>query len=377
MNIEQLKQSKMLAKLPQLVREAESLRRNPEEPADVSLADMLEDNGGMTVTELYQDLGIDPSYDTISNLFTLPESSIRWLVPEIIRDALRLGLRRAPIWPSLIAAEQTIKGLTATVPWWNMSDATPRYVGEGETITKGSVSIGSKTLTLRKMGRGISITDEVRNYCSINIVSLFLQDFGVKLGYGLDKLAINCLINGEASDGSESAPAVGIAVANTLTYKDILKVWVRMSRLGRKPNMMIAGETVAVDTLSMIEFTNANRLTGTPAVNINLKTPIPASTDYYVHGAVDANTQIVVDTSACMLKYNAQPLLVETERIVSNQTEATYASLTTGFAIMMRDARVIIESAETIGAVGAAHGWPTFMDPTNAANGAQELVSIL
>lgn len=377
MNTIKYKESKLKSHLPGLVQLAESMRRSPEEPMDVSLAEVMEDfdgdehginlpEGGLTMSALYEDLGVDPSFDTISNLFTLPDTSIRWLVPEIIRDALRLGLRKAPIYPNLIAAQQTIKSLQATVPWWNMSDAKMKWVGEGETITKGSVSIGSKNITIRKMGRGISITDEVKNYCSINIVSLFMQDLGVKMGQGLDTLAIETLINGEAGNtGTESAPVIGVATGGTLLYKDLLTIWVRMGRIGRSPNAIIGGEQAAIDTLNMTQFSQTGRLYGAPVTGINMKTPIPTTTDYYVHGLVAANQQIIVDTSSALIKYDAQPLLVETERIISNQTTATFATMTTGFAIMMRDARVILDSANSKGADGAAYGWPAYMNPVS------------
>ena len=74
---------------------------------------------------LYLDLGIDTSIDTLENIFTMPDESVRFLVPEIIRDALRLGLRKAPIWRNLTAAEQTVKQPAVTIPHLNMSDATP------------------------------------------------------------------------------------------------------------------------------------------------------------------------------------------------------------------------------------------------------------
>lgn len=367
MDARQLKKSKHKAQLKAWVNNAEALRRDPNEPTDVTLADVMSnaEDAPESMAQLYADLGIDPSVDTIENIFTTPDESVRWLVPEIIRDSLRLGLRRAPIYPNIIAAEQTLKGLSATIPHWNMSDAKPRYVGEGETISLGSLSIGKKNMTLRKMGRGIKISYEVKQYCAINVVSIFLQDFGVKLGQGLDNLLIDVLINGEQTNGSESAAVVGIATPGSLAYRDLLKVWVRMGRLSRSPKAIIGGEDAAVDLLDLPEF--KSRYSGSAEHNLNVKTPVPTSTDYYVHGAVAPNQQIIVDPASSIIKYNAQPLLVETEKIVSNQTEATYATLTTGFAVMMRDGRMIVDDTLDF----ATAGFPDWMDPKD-----QEIVII-
>jgi hypothetical protein len=265
-------------------------------------------------------------------------------------------LRKAPIWSDLIAAEEPISQLQATVPHLNMSDATPKELGEAETIGLGALSYGQKDFKLKKYGRGLKITDEVKNYVSLNVLSVWLQDFGVKLNHGIDSLALNTLINGEQADGSESAAVIGTASGSALAYKDLLKLWIRMARIGRNPQAMVGGEDAAINLLEMDEF--KNRYTGTPHKTLNVKTPLPQTVPYYIHSAVPATQHLVVDTSAALMKFNAQPLMVESERIVSNQTEATYASLTTGFAIVYRDARVIIDSDIAF----SGNGFPSWMD---------------
>lgn len=334
----------------------ESLRRNANNPKDVNFPEFVKLKYGVSMESYYSEMGVDPCMDTMSNLFTTPDEGFRWLVPEIIREALRLGLRKAPIYGSIIAAEQTITQLSITMPHINMSDATPKYVGEAETISLGNISYGQKTLKVRKMGRGIKIPYEVKQYVALNVVSIFLQDMGVKLGQGIDSLLIDCLLNGEQADGSESAPVVGITTIGTIVYKDILKVWLRMSRMGKNPTAMIGGEDMALAVLDLPEFKDKH--VGTPLVSLNVKTPIPVKSDFFIHGAMPANQLLVIDPSSTVIKYNAQPLLVESEKIVSNQTEATYATLTTGFGIVYRDSRVVIDKSLAF----ASQGFPSYMD---------------
>lgn len=364
MDITRYENSKLKGQVKAMAMQCDSLRKNSENPVDATFESFLKKKHDITLNGLFDDLGIDPSVDTIENIFTMPDESVRWLVPEIFREALRLGLRKSPIWSSVIAAEQTVKGLSVTIPHINMSEAAPSYVGEAETIPVGGISFGQKTLKLRKIGKGVKIPYEVRNYVSLNVVSIFLQDFGVKLGHAIDALMIDTLINGEQADGTESAPVIGITTPNTLTYADILRIWVRMSRIGRIPSIMIGGEAAALNTLNLTEFkTNSSGGTapaGVPSSNaVKLKSPIPASTDYYIHGSMPSNQQLIIDPSAAIIKYNAQPLLVESEKIVSNQTEATYATLTTGFGIAFRDGRVLLDSSLDF---DTTNGFPSYMD---------------
>ena len=347
----------------QLVAQLDSMRRNSDHPVEVTLAELVTKRYGVSMDAFFEELGFNPAIDTIQNIFTMPDVSVRWLVPEIIREAVRLGLRKAAIWPDLVAMEETIKQTQATIPHLNMSDAAPKYVNEGETIPLGDISYGQKDFKIRKIGRGIKTTYEVMNYCSINVVSIFLQDFGIKLGQSMDALLIDTLINGEQTNGSESAPVIGVGTVGSVTYKDLLKVWIRMARIGKSPKAIIGGEDAALNTLDLPEFkTNVNGGTqpaGVPSSSaLTLKSPIPKNANYYIHGAVPDDQQIIIDPSSAIVKYNAQPLLVESDKIVSNQTMSTFASLTTGFGILFRDSRVVLDSSVTF----AAAGFPAYMD---------------
>lgn len=364
MDLEKYNKSTYRAELRETVMECEAMRSDANNPVDITLGEYIKKKYDTDFNSYLEDLGIDSSRDTVNNIFTKPtvDQEARWLVPEIYRSALRLGMRKAPIFSSIIIGEQSVTQTSFKVPHWNMSDATPEYVGEAETIKKGNVSFGQKTIEIRKMGKGITIPYEVKQYVPINIVGIYLQDFGIKLGMGLDNLAIDCLINGEQLDGSESCAVIGVATVNTLAYKDLLKVWIRLSRLGRFGNTIIAGENMAIDTLDLDEF--KNRKQGTTDATLLLKSPVPNSVNYFVHGSVPTNQSIIVDSSSTLIKYNAQPLLVESEKIVSNQTESTYASLTTGFGIVYRDGRIIVDRSIAF----SSNGFPTWMDADTAEN---------
>lgn len=357
MNIEKFMASEHRGKIREMASLADSLRKDKEQPTDVTLAEVVAESfDNLTIEELYESLGIDPTIDTISNIFTLPDEDVRWLIPEIIRDSIRLGLREAPIWPNLVATEQDISQKSVTMPMVNMSDAVPHKVGEAETIPLGSISYGDKSVTTFKIGRGIKITYEIEQYVSLDVISIFFQDFGIKLGQALDTLAIDVLVNGDQNDGSESAPVIGVGTPGTKVYKDFLKPWIRGSRLGRKFNTIIGSEDSALETLDLKEF--KERKSGTTDAKLNLKTPIPTDANYFIHGNVPPNQEILLDNRFALVKFNVIPLLIESDKIVSNQTKEFYASLTVGFGKLFRDSVLLLDSSLNF----STNGFPAFMD---------------
>lgn len=358
MNLETFEKSQFKGGIREMVQLAHALRTDPKHRVDISIQDLIKAKHNIGYAEFLADLGIDPSVDTVSNIFMTPDSDIRWLVPEIFREALLLGYRSAPIWPNIIAAEEGTTGLTQIMPWINMADAAPKKVGEGETIPVGTLSWGQKKFSIYKIGRGIKIPYEVLQYSSLQVVKLFLKDFGVKLGYAQDTLAIDCLLNGEQADGSESAPVIGVTTPGSKVYKDYLKIWTRLSRMGRVPSVMLGGEAASILTMDMTEFKQNASYMAPPLVALNTNTPVPKKFDYFVHGNVPASQEIMVDPTSALIKFNAQPLLVESERIVSNQTEAFYCSLTSGFAKLFRDAAVVLDASKDV----SSYTFPTWME---------------
>lgn len=122
-------------------------------PVDITLGELTTGKWGITQDELFEKLDINPKIDTMENIFTMPQQDVRWIVPEIIRSAITLGMRQAPFYPEIIASDQSISGLSAIMPMINMSDAAPAKVNEAETIPLGDVSFGQKSVSLFKLVR--------------------------------------------------------------------------------------------------------------------------------------------------------------------------------------------------------------------------------
>lgn len=346
-------------KLPEMVRQLDMYRAGNDKvkPVDMSLEDITQGMFGLSKEAFMEKMGINTKVDTMQNIYSMPDQSIRWIVPEIIREAVTLGMRQAPFYPTIIASDQPISGLSAIMPSINMSDAAPAKVNEAETIPLGDISFGQKSVRLFKIGKGFKITDEVKNYVSLDVLGIYLRDFGVQLGYAMDTLAMDTLINGNMTDGSESAPVIGVGdKSKGIQYKDLLKLWVRAARMGRNFQTMIGSESQAVELLDLPEF--KKRESGTTQATLNVKSPVPNKADMYIHPSTPTNDILLVDPSAALIKLTARQLMLESERIVSNQTEAVYASLTTGFSKMYNDAAILMDATKEF----STYGFPQSMN---------------
>jgi hypothetical protein len=260
--------------------------------------------------------------------------------------------------------DKSYLAVTPMVPNYDGKDQEPVYLpakvpvlllqGIEGIATGASTVIPSFSLASVK---GFKLTDEVKNYVSIDVLGIYLRDFGIQLGYAMDTLAMDVLMNGNKADGSESAPVIGVyETTNGITYKDLLHIWVRAARMGRNFTTMIGGEDQAIEMLNLPEF--KERHSGTTEATLNIKSPVPNKADFYIHPGTPDQQLLMVDTSAALIKLTAKQLMLESERIVSNQTEAVYASLTTGFSKMYQDAVLLLAANKKF----SEAGFPSFMN---------------
>lgn len=323
-------------------------------PTDVTLKGYLADSFGpdMTPDAFYAQLGIDLSGGiTVDKMLNTEDNESRWLFPEIVRDAIKRGLEYTPIYTALIAMEETVNGTGITMPFLDLTDidrdeVSLRDVNEGATIPEGEV-IGwnEKNVTIRKQARGLKQTYESILFCPINLAAIYFEELGTQMGADLDRALVVVALNGDQNDGSESAPVIGAATANTLLYTDIARAWIRFSRIGRNSQAMLTSEADAITILNLEEFQKsipANAVAPS-GVTLNVRSPLPSSQDIFVHDAVPTGKIIFVDKGRAFVQLTAMPLLIESEKIVSRQVEGQYVSIITGFANIFRDGRLVLD----------------------------------
>ena len=319
---------------------------------DVTLKGYLAENWGedLTPEKFYASLGVDLKSTNIHKLLSMTDLN-KYLVPEIIRDAIRIGLEYSPFFPTLVTSNEAIDSQGVTMPSMDFTTQDPAEVRLRDVNESASIPIGmivtwqDKQVSVKKKARGMQQTYESIMFTPINLATVYFEELGTRMGSDLDTDLVGIAINGDQGDGSQSAPVIGAATANTLLYSDIARAWMRFRKLNRTSTVMLCSEADALTIMDMAEFKRTLIPNGiTPSgVTLNVTRPLPTTQDILIHDAVPTGKIIFIDTSRAFVQLTAMPLLIETEKVVQRQLQGEYVSIITGFANVFRDGRLILD----------------------------------
>ncbi len=369
---------------------------------DITLSNFIaqnyKDNDGndLSVRHLYSELGINPRTTTVEQLYA--DADAVCLMSEISRDGARRGMGmaqrevakqrqasmagtydggrerfmsrevfldpvmrgavQATFYPDLIIREETVNQPTVTIPKIELSDAQLKDSSEAATVEEGSVTYGSKVVTLKKKARAFKVSYEAIRYNSLSLAQIFFEDAGRILGHSLNGMAVDGVISGDQPDTSESAAVIGVEdTAKGIQWIDLARVAIQFALLGRVGTQAIGNAT---STLNYVNLDEMKKKYLTNAIlNTMLKSPLTFPEDLYVSTKVTNAKLVINDPSASLVQLTSAPIMVENEKIISKQLEQAVVSITTGFAKIQRNASIVINPAVTF----AAAGFPAWMQP--------------
>ena len=298
---------------------------------------------GMRGLTLRQDLNQQQMLNAIfSHAPVQTDPANRFITPELFLPWINRGVVQGEYWQDLISNDIAVSQPQFTMPLMSLSDAGLEERTEGAAAREGTVTYGSKSVTVKERRKAIYFTDESIMFNSVNLVSVFFEDLGRLLGAGLNGEAVRVLLDGDQSDGSEAATVIGVTAAGTLAYKDIARVWVRMGLIHRIVRQILANEDMTLDYLDLTEVKNT-RFDGLPLLETRLRQPLPNMMDLFPAFKVPANKLCLSDPSMAMVALTAKPLTLEQERIIARSLNGTHATIWKGFAIQQANARVVID----------------------------------
>lgn len=279
----------------------------------------------------------------------------RFIIPEIFASAIRIGHQHTSLHQNWIAATMPMRTEQIVMPQIKRGDAMPTRLNEGANIPMGSVQFGKKTAKTFKIGTGMKITDELMLQSTLDMLFIYLQEVGNNMAIGADSLALDVLVNGEQTDGSESAPVIGVITPGTVAYKDIKRVFTRMERMGQPASRIIAGEDDGINITGIDRFEGFQGQTQLASIRSIIGVPNQFSIDTHVP---PTDQMIFVSPNKALVKLQFRGLMTERRRNPENQTDELFITDHIGFAVVKRDARVILDKSLNYNAAG----FPDYMN---------------
>lgn len=287
-----------------------------------------------------QEFGVDLSRITVDRFFQT-DPNTKWLFPDIVREAVLTGLKRKPVYPSLIARDEPIEGTAYDVPHVieDANEEELRSVAEGAAIPESKIQYGDRVVRIDKKGRGVIASYEVIRRMSVDMLRIHLERMGERLGRNLDARLAAVLIDGDSSGAGTAATVINTAVSGSWAYSDIVHAFMTLTLDHYfTPTHMLANGDLCQTILDMDEFKDAALFDF--AKTGNLPTPLGVRLVPMTDQPDDKLTML--DAGYAVQKLTEQDLLVESDKLINQQWDRTYLTVVTDFAILYENARIVV-----------------------------------
>jgi hypothetical protein len=286
------------------------------------------------------------SYASTPNNTNGVPSEYRFIIPEIFGEAIRTGYEHASLHQGWIAGTTNMNGHKMTLPRIERGDGVPSIVAEGADMPVGSIKFGKKDVSIFKVGTGFQITDELVRDSRLDHLFIFLGEVGNDMAIASDVHAIRVLVNGEQADGSESAPVIGVETTGAVKTIDCRRTMSRMDRMKKPVTNGVLNEE---DSLLDLNAATPEREEKHIDEYMKIKSD---------NWTLPGNQLMFLNARQAMVKLQYRGLVTERRRNPRNQTEELFISDHINFAIVKRDARIILDKDLAF----SSNGFPSYMD---------------
>ena len=289
-----------------------------------------------------QEFGIDINQISVDRFFQ-SDPNAKWLFPDIVREAVLTGMRRKPMYPQLIIRDEAVTGTAYDVPYVveNADEEELRTVAEGAAIPESSIVFGDRIVRIDKKGRGILASYEVVRRMSVDMLRVHLQRIGERLGRNLDARLAQVLVEGDSSGAGTAAVTMNTATADAWAYADVVKAFMTLTLDHYfTPTHMLASPALCEQILNLDEFKDARLFDFAKTGDL----PTPLGVKLVPMADQPANKLTVLDAGYAVQKLTEQDLLVESDKLISQQWDRTYLTVVTDFAVIYEKARLVVQS---------------------------------
>lgn len=331
----------------------DELKTYRREKGDTDLAAFLEKKYQATPEQLYHDLNI-PLDATFEMLYTINEHS-KYIAPEVIRDAIILGMRSQRFLELVIAVSGKVDTDSVKRPYVDfsgMKDVKKRT--PGATIQTDTVNWRSKYVRTKELGKGIKFPMGF-NFIKglrLNILPKYFEAVGMKILKQNQDLIINTILDGESAlddndqPVDESAFVIGVLnQANGITEDDYINACVIMAMAGRTVDTMFSGKILSQSALKWETF-KAEKFTSVEQ-KMNIHIPLPTSLNLFPILGFPEDKMALSCTPIGIEELKYEPLTVLADLIVAKKIEEAYATINVGYSTIQRNHKIVIDKTQT------------------------------
>lgn len=286
-----------------------------------------------------REFGIDLHRITVERFFQ-SDPNAKWLFPDMVREAVVEGMRSKPVYPQLIIRDEQIDSAVYDVPYVQESEEEEelRLVTEGSAIPESEITYGDRIIRLDKLGRGVIASYEVIRRMSVDMLRVHLRRIGECLGRNLDKRLALILVYGDTS-GNTVPEILNSQTAGSWSYSDLVKAFLHLTTKNFfTPTHLVADASTMEAILSLPQIADTGSFDFVRTGNL----PTPLGVRLVPMADHPPNCFTLLDSRYAVQKLTEQDLLVESDRLISQQWDRTYITVVTDFAIIYRKARVVV-----------------------------------
>ncbi|MCU0238514.1 MAG: hypothetical protein MUC29_03660 [Pyrinomonadaceae bacterium] len=272
------------------------------------------------------------------------QDSRTYQTPEQFRPPVQIGTIEAGFTNDLVAAQNTAPNKSVNVPQIPVQDGVKlKSSSELANTDFTLVATKNKLVTWGKVKGGIKLSDEA-NRMNISLLQIYFEQLGRQIAATDNANLVKVHNNGDQANLSESAAVIGIGNTSTgLQYIDLLRAFVRMSRMGLTPNAILASEKMTIELLNMLENKQRQNV-GSPLLSFVPQTMLPENLPIYTSGNIPQTQFGLVSTGSAYVQETSQALMLETDRDIDAQFNFTVASMERGYWNLRREARLIVDT---------------------------------
>jgi hypothetical protein len=245
----------------------------------------------------------------------------RGLIGELLIDMINRKMYQSPYKNWVFGTRTVNKTMNLSAFSLKREGKPIGIVSDGETPNVMVFSLDDKPLKIQQHKGRFVITEHLAINAEIDMVEVYLSEVRQQIAFSAERMAINTLVNGDSS--VSSAPVIGVTnTANKHTIEDIERVTTRMTKLTESLDYVITNETLKIHDMN---------------------------------GALTSRERTTIGN------YVGENKVYTPQQADDRGNLMTTVSLWVGFGIFKRDARVVLDTAQTW-SQGTATDFPSYMD---------------